>query len=183
MSRKKSVATERQLENLISVGPAMLRDFEVLGIRSIQQLAKAKPNAMYKKLCRIAGQHQDICVQDVLGAAVAKALEGEAWAAAGGVPRFIPWRALWWQARPGALEDQIIGRRKFLESELAREQLTLEAVLREVGHPHHEAVWMITLMIEQFKTELAWLAKVESELPQRGLAKNPDYASPPIDHS
>jgi hypothetical protein len=73
MSRKKSVATERQLENLISVGPAMLRDFEVLGIRSIQQLAKAKPNAMYRKLCRITGQLQDICVQDVFSAAVAQA--------------------------------------------------------------------------------------------------------------
>ena len=73
MSRKKSVATERRLEDLISVGPAMLRDFEMLGIRSITQLAQAKPQAMYKKLCRITGQYQDICVQDVFTAAVAQA--------------------------------------------------------------------------------------------------------------
>jgi DNA-binding PadR family transcriptional regulator len=115
--------------------------------------------------------------------ALANALEREDWATQRERPPFLTWLALSWQARPGALEDQINRRRKFLESELAREQLTLEAVLREVGHPHHEAVWMISLMIEQFKTELAWLAKVESELPQRGSAKNPDYASPPIDHS
>jgi len=30
----------RQLGDLISVGPAMLRDFELLGIRSVTQLAK-----------------------------------------------------------------------------------------------------------------------------------------------
>jgi len=116
-------------------------------------------------------------------AALADALEREDWTTQRERPPFLTWLALSWQARPGVLEVQINRRRKFLESELAREQLTLEAVLREVGHPHHEAVWMITLMIEQFKTELAWLTKVESELPQRGPAKNPDYATSPIPHS
>ncbi len=108
--------------------------------------------------------------------ALADALERADWATQRERPPFLTWLALSWQARPGVLEDQISRRRKFLEAELAREQLTLEAVLREVGHPHHEAVWMITLMIEKFRTELAWLAKVESELPQRGSAKNPNYA-------
>jgi len=73
MSRKKSVAIERRLEDLISVGPAMLRDFKMLGIRSITQLTCAKPRAMYTKLCRVTGQRQDICVQDVFSAAVAQA--------------------------------------------------------------------------------------------------------------
>jgi hypothetical protein len=45
-----------------------------------------------------------------------------------------------------------------------------------VGHPYHEAVWMVTLMIQQFKVELRWLAKVERELRRRGSAKWPDYA-------
>ena len=36
---------------------------------------------------------------------------------------------------------------------------------------------MLSLMIEQFKTELRWLERVERELPKRGKAKNPDYAS------
>jgi DNA-binding PadR family transcriptional regulator len=109
-------------------------------------------------------------------AALANALEREDWATQRERPPFLTWLALSWQARPGVLPNQISRRRKFLETELTREQLTLEAVLREVGHSHHEAVWMITLMIEQFRTELAWLARVESELPQRGSAKNPDYA-------
>jgi hypothetical protein len=64
---------DRRLEDLISVGPAMLRDFELLGIRSLTQLARANPQHMYKQLCSVTGRHQDICVQDVFSAAVAQA--------------------------------------------------------------------------------------------------------------
>jgi hypothetical protein len=49
-------------------------------------------------------------------------------------------------------------------------------VLREVGHEYHEAVWMLTLVIEEMQTELRWLDKLERELPHRGRARNPDYA-------
>ena len=35
---------------------------------------------------------------------------------------------------------------------------------------------MVTLMLEQFETELKWLRKIERELPKRRSAKNPDYA-------
>ena len=61
--------------------------------------------------------------------------------------------------------------------ELAREKETLESVLKEVGHAYHEAVWMITLMIAGFETELKWIAKVEKEMKLRGKAKKPEYAS------
>ena len=64
---------ERQLKNLISIGPASLRDFELLGIRSVKQLARQNPVALYKKLCHITGQRVDICCQDVFTAAVAQA--------------------------------------------------------------------------------------------------------------
>jgi nucleotidyltransferase/DNA polymerase involved in DNA repair len=63
----------RELADLISIGPAMLRDFELLGIRSVAELAKQDPQQMYKKLGRVARQHQDICVLDVFCAAVAQA--------------------------------------------------------------------------------------------------------------
>jgi hypothetical protein len=65
--------TTRQLADLISIGPAMLRDFELLGIRSVTQLARQNPRRLYEKLGRVAGQHQDICVLDVFHAAVAQA--------------------------------------------------------------------------------------------------------------
>ncbi len=64
---------ERRLNDLISIGPAMLRDFELLGIRSMQQLARQNPVRLYRKLCRITGQQVDICCQDVFHAAVAQA--------------------------------------------------------------------------------------------------------------
>ncbi len=63
----------RDLGDLISVGPAMLRDFEILGVRSVGQLARQNPERMYAKLARVAAEHQDICVLDVFRAAVAQA--------------------------------------------------------------------------------------------------------------
>ncbi len=63
----------RHLEDLVSVGPAMLRDFEMLGVRSIAQLARRDPKRMYDKLCHLTGTRQDPCVLDVFRAAVAQA--------------------------------------------------------------------------------------------------------------
>ena len=68
---------ERRLRELISIGPAMLRDFDLLGIRSVRQLARQDPVRLYRKLCRVVGkqtgQKVDICCQDVFSAAVAQA--------------------------------------------------------------------------------------------------------------
>ncbi len=109
--------------------------------------------------------------------ALSDALEREDWTTQRDRPAFLTWVALSWQARRGVFQKQIARRRKFLESELAREEETLRSILEEVGHPYHEAVWMVTLMIEQFKTELHWLRKLARELPRRASAKNPDYAT------
>jgi Pathogenicity locus len=64
---------EPQLSELISVGPAMLRDLGLLGIRSMAQMARQNPRSMYEKLGCVAKQHQDICMLDVFRAAVAQA--------------------------------------------------------------------------------------------------------------
>ena len=64
---------ERRLEDLISIGPAMLRDFEILGIRSVAQLSRQSPRKLYERLCRVTGQYHDICCLDVFSAAVAQA--------------------------------------------------------------------------------------------------------------
>lgn len=39
------------------------------------------------------------------------------------------------------------------------------------GHPFHEAVWMVTLLITQFRTELRWLQKVAREAHRRAPAR------------
>jgi hypothetical protein len=45
-----------QLGALISVGPAISRDFEFLGVRRLPQLARRNPGKMYEKLCEATGQ-------------------------------------------------------------------------------------------------------------------------------
>ncbi|HKV27284.1 MAG TPA: helix-hairpin-helix domain-containing protein [Candidatus Acidoferrales bacterium] len=60
-------------QHLISVGPAIERDFYRLGIRTVAQLARQNPRRMYGKLCRVTGRHHDICCLDVFCAAVAQA--------------------------------------------------------------------------------------------------------------
>jgi DNA-binding PadR family transcriptional regulator len=104
-------------------------------------------------------------------AALADALEREDWATHRERPPFLTWLALSWQARPGVFRQQIERRREFLENELSREEATLLSINKEVGHRSHEAVWMVSLIIEQFRGELRWLRKLERELPRRAAAK------------
>jgi hypothetical protein len=66
-------ARTRELGDLISIGPAMLRDFAMLGIRSVEELARRDPQRMYEKMQRLTGQRQDPCVLDTFCAAVAQA--------------------------------------------------------------------------------------------------------------
>lgn len=108
-------------------------------------------------------------------AATAHALEREDWTIQRNHPAFSTWIALSWLARPGVFQRQLRRRRQFVGQELVREKETLRSILREVGHSHHEAVWMVTLMIEQFQTELKWLRKLERELPRRAPARHPAY--------
>ena len=77
---------QRQLADLISIGPAMLRDFEMLGIRSVSQLAKQNAQKMYSRLERLTGTHQDPCVLDTFQAAVTQARN----------PRLPAEQCQWW---------------------------------------------------------------------------------------
>ncbi len=64
---------KRRFRDLVPVGPKMERDFEMLGIRSVPQLARQNPARMYEKMCSLTGQRQDPCVLDVFCAAIAQA--------------------------------------------------------------------------------------------------------------
>jgi DNA-binding PadR family transcriptional regulator len=105
-------------------------------------------------------------------AALAQALEREDWTTSRDRPPFLTWLALSWQAAPAAVQRQVQRRREFLEKELARERATLRAIRAEVGHDYHEAVWMVTLIIAQFRLELRWLRKLAQELDRRAPAKH-----------
>jgi len=107
--------------------------------------------------------------------ALADALERDDWAEQVEQPPFLIWLALSWQCRPGVFLKQLQKRQSFLESELTRKREILRAVLKEVGHRYHEAVWMLSLYIDQIRTELRWLKKVRREFPRRSAAQNPAY--------
>ena len=64
---------KHRLEDLVSVGPAMVQDFELLGIRSLEQLSRRNPEKLYERLCEVTGKAQDVCCLDVFRAAVAQA--------------------------------------------------------------------------------------------------------------
>ena len=66
-------AETRQLKDLVSIGPAMLEDFELLGIHSVAQLKRRNPQRMYRDLCRIRNEVIDPCCLDTFVAAVAQA--------------------------------------------------------------------------------------------------------------
>ena len=65
--------TDRKLADLSGIGKAMLQDFELLQIASVDQLASADPDFLYQELKRRTGSRQDPCVLDTLRCAVAQA--------------------------------------------------------------------------------------------------------------
>jgi DNA-binding PadR family transcriptional regulator len=123
-----------------------------------------------------AGPERSVFATTAKGrAALADALEREDWTTQRERPPFLTWIALSWQARPGVFQQQLRRRQKFLEKELAREEATLRAIRQEVGHRFHEAVWVVSLTIQQFRGELRWLHKLSGEIHRRAPARYPDY--------
>lgn len=107
--------------------------------------------------------------------ALADALERESWTDQTDRPAFLTWLALSWQCRPGVFARQLERRKRFLEQELERRCKILAAVRKEVGHRFHEAVWMLSLNLDQIRTELRWIKKVMRESARRQSARNPEY--------
>jgi len=105
--------------------------------------------------------------------ALGSELERDHWTAERERPPFLTWLALSWQLSPDVFANQLKRRREFLDAELEREKQTLRDVRKEVGHPYHEAVWMLTLTIAQIRTELTWLRKLSREANRRAPAKRP----------
>ena len=102
---------------------------------------------------------------------LADALETPRWATTKVHQPFLTLLALSWQARPRAFVQQVKRRRKFLQAQRAEEKATLEDVLKEVGHPYHEAVWMLKLVLAKIELELKWLDQIDRETSKRAPAK------------
>jgi len=67
-----------ELSRLRNIGKAMRRDFELLGIQSVKQLAKCDADKLYAKIQTLTGTRHDPCVWDTYAAAIHQAKTGEA---------------------------------------------------------------------------------------------------------
>jgi DNA-binding PadR family transcriptional regulator len=142
---------------------------------SLEKLARLELIAASRDSGEPAGPERRVYRSTAKGKhALSKALAEAHWTTARERPPFLTWLALSWQADQVIVKQQIRRRREFLQKELEREQDVLEGVRNEVGHEFHEAVWMLTLAVEQFQTELQWLERLERELPKRAPARHPD---------
>lgn len=74
---KPGLNLENPLPSLRNVGPATLKDLELLGITTVEQLAQANPDELYQRLQHITKQRHDPCVWDVFAAIVHEARTGE----------------------------------------------------------------------------------------------------------
>ncbi|MBV9243111.1 MAG: hypothetical protein JO314_14020, partial [Acidobacteria bacterium] len=106
---------------------------------------------------------------------LADSLEAEHWVSDRVYQPFLIWLALSWQARGNTFKEQLAHRRDRLSKRLVAERETLDSVRREVGHEHHEAVWILELKIDQTELELAWIERVIANAGKRSHAKRADY--------
>lgn len=86
MNLKNEVAGVRKLSDLRSIGPAALKDFEVLGINSVEDLKTRDSIELYNQLCQITAKRHDPCVIDVFRAAIEQAKN----------PHLEPRKKNWW---------------------------------------------------------------------------------------
>jgi len=77
---------DRKLGDLAGIGKAMLADFALLNIRSVDELAAANPDELYRELSERTNTRQDPCVLDTFRCAVAQARD----------PRLPKEQCNWW---------------------------------------------------------------------------------------
>jgi len=67
----------KHLKDLKNVGKAVLEDFHILEIDTVEELAAHTPTYLFQELERRTGKHQDPCVWDVFAATIHEAKTGE----------------------------------------------------------------------------------------------------------
>src|SRR5262245_58597025 len=128
---------------------------------SLDKLTKLKLVRVSDTESTSAGPERRVLQTTALGREqLANALEAKHWVTQKVHQPFLIWLALSWQARTRTFRKQLDIRRKLLAERLTQEKETLADVLTEVGHPYHEAVWMLQLLIEQEQVELRWVERI-----------------------
>ncbi|MDB5101481.1 MAG: putative mitomycin resistance protein [Cyanobacteria bacterium RYN_339] len=81
---------KRKLGDLAGIGKAMLKDFERLDVKSVEQLAGCDGLELYQRIGAMDGQLHDPCVLDTYRCAIAQARDP-------GLP--AEQRKWWWWSR------------------------------------------------------------------------------------
>lgn len=68
--KAKSFKDVKKFQDIPNVGPAMEKDFNLLGLQKPTDLIHKKPLTLYNKMCKISGVRQDPCVLDTYIAAI-----------------------------------------------------------------------------------------------------------------
>ena len=88
-------ANRDELQSIPSIGPSLVRDLRVLGVRRVADLKRRNPERMYAQLNRLRGQRQDPCVLYTFRCAVYYAR----------TPRPAPRLLKWWNWKDRTLES------------------------------------------------------------------------------
>lgn len=73
-----TAARTDELAELRNIGKAMRKDFDLLEIKSVEQLARCDADTLYAKIQNLTGTRHDPCVWDTYAAAIHQAKTGEA---------------------------------------------------------------------------------------------------------
>lgn len=68
--KAKTAKEVKKFQDIPNIGPAMARDFGLLGLKVPKDLRGKNPLLLYKKMCLISGVRQDPCVLDTYTAAI-----------------------------------------------------------------------------------------------------------------
>jgi hypothetical protein len=62
--KAKSSKEVTKFQDIPNIGPAMARDFALLGLKVPSDLKRKSPLQLYRQMCKITGKRQDPCVLD-----------------------------------------------------------------------------------------------------------------------
>lgn len=89
MGRRSGAASKSELEGVPGIGPSLAEDFRELGFRTVADLGRGDPEAMYESLRTLRGGTMDRCVLYAFRCAV--------YFASGG--RHDPEMLKWWNGK------------------------------------------------------------------------------------
>lgn len=100
-------------------------------------------------------------------AALAKALDQEAWLTQRPPPPFVTWLVLSLHAPRAVVKRGLDTRRRFLTAEVQRETATLKAIRADVGPLIPLAASVVKHTLAQLRLELQWLDELEQVVKKR----------------